>query len=280
MHSWSAFALEALVARIRTLLPLLVLAALVPATSFAQSGACAPVPPALVGWWKLEGNGLDETGLHNGAAVGTGAFVAGLVGLGYAGNGLGNAVVIPHDPGLNVVNFTADAWVKIDALPCANIPVFWKGQPNGSDITSPFGIGIYATCERPALAGDPFVVVSDGTAEQEIDAPTPITIGQWTHLAATADGTTITLYVDGVAVGSKPQTVVPQFNTTPLQLGGVPGGSAINFMPGTEDEAELHSQAATAAQIAAIYNAGAAGKCPLATPTRNATWGAVKGLYR
>ena len=265
-------------ARAHRLLPLLVLAALLPAPARAQSDACAPVPPALVGWWKLEGNGLDETGIHNGAAVGTGAFVPALVGQGYAGNGPGNAVVIPHDPGLNVVNFTADAWVRIDALPCANIPVFWKGQPTGADITTPFGIGIYATCEKPSLAGDPFMIVSDGTLEQEIDAPTPITLGQWTHLAATADGTTITLYVDGVAVGSQPQTLVPQFNGLPLQLGGVVAG--INFMPGTEDEAELHSQAATAAQIAAIFHAGAAGKCPLATATKDASWGTVKGIYR
>ena len=208
-------------ARTRRLLPLLALVALVAhAPSPARAADCAPVPPALVGWWKLEGNGLDETGNHNGSAVGSGAFGPGLVGQGYAGNAPNNAVVIPHDAGLNVVNFTADAWVRIDALPCANIPVFWKGQPTGADITTPFSIGIYATCEKPSLAGDPFMIISDGTLEQEIDSPAPITVGAWTHLAATADGTTITLYVNGVAVGSQPQTLALQFNSIPLQLGG------------------------------------------------------------
>jgi hypothetical protein len=259
---------------------LLVLATLVHARSARAGSVCAPVPAGLVGWWKLEGNGLDETGNHNGAAVGSGAFVAGIVGLGYAGNGAGNAVVVPHDAGLNVVNFTVDAWVRIDALPCINIPVVWKGSATGADITTPFSIGIYGTCERPSLTGSPFMIVSDGTLEQEVDGIAPITVGAWTHLAATADGTTLTLYVDGIPVSTLPQTLTPQFNTLPFQIGGVVGSGAVNSMPGTIDEVELHSQAATAAQIAAIYAAGSEGKCPLSTPAERTTWGSVKATYR
>ena len=66
----------------------------------AHAGNCAPVPAGLVAWWKLEGNGNDETGAHNGAVIGAGTFGPGEVGLGYASNATNNAVVVPHGPGL------------------------------------------------------------------------------------------------------------------------------------------------------------------------------------
>ncbi len=262
------------------ILPLLALIAVVCAPAPARADACAPIPPGLVGWWKLDGNGLDETGNHNGGAVGSGSFVPGLVGAGYRSNAANNAVLVPHDAGLNVTNFTVDAWVYLDAIPCYNMPVAWKGTASGADITTPFSIGIYGTCERPSLTGQPFIILSDGTLEQEVDAPTAIPVGTWTHLAATADGTTFTIYVNGVAVNSTAQTMAPQFNTQPLVFGGLVGAGAVNYIDGIVDEVELHSQAATAAQIAAIWAAGSVGKCPIITPAHEASWGSVKAIYR
>jgi hypothetical protein len=263
------------ISRISMLVLLVFGASLHPAP--AAAGDCAPVPPGLVGWWKLENNALDETGAHNGSVAGSGAFVPGEVGTGYRSNAPGNEIVVPHDAALNVTNFTIDAWVRMDSWPCFNAVIVWKGDTGGFDFSTPFGLGIYGTCERPALVGTPWGLVTNGSAQQELDAPFAIPLDTWTHLALTADGTTLTFYVDGVAVTSMAQTLTPFFNTSPLTFAALAGS---NFTSGTVDEVELHSQAATATQIAAIHAAGSAGKCVQATPARPHTWGSLKTLYR
>ena len=240
---------------------------------------CAPVPPGLIAWWKLDGNGLDFTGNHNGAAVGTGSFVGGLVGGGYRSDGPGSLVLVPDSPAFAIQNFTMDAWVYVDSLAVYNLPVIWKGSPTGSDLTSPFALAIYGSTEKPLLAGFPFVVIDDGTIEQELDGPGALPLGTWVHLAATLDASTLTLYVNGVPVNSVARIVSLQVNSRPIQLASVVGSGALNWFSGIVDEVEIHSAAATPAQIQAIYEAGAAGKCPLITPARTHTWGEVRRNY-
>jgi hypothetical protein len=241
---------------------------------------CAPVPPGLVGWWKLEGNGNDVTGLHNGVVLG-GGFVPGEVGQGYAPAAVGDGLQVPDAPALNPQRFTLDAWVRLDALPLYNVGLFWKGNAAGTDVTSPFGLGIYGTIGGPpALAGLPFLTAGAVAVEQELDSGVLAPIGSLFHIAATADGTTLSLYLNGQLVASAPQTVTGVPSGYPLQIGGVTLPGAVNPGPTLIDEAEIHNAAATAAQILAIYEAGPAGKCPyIPTPARSSTWGRVKAYY-
>lgn len=239
---------------------------------------CAPIPAGLVSWWKLEGSALDLLGSNNGALVG-GSFEAAEVGQGYRPAGLGSLVQVPDNASLNPTTFTVDLWAKIDYFPVYNAPLVWKGQSSGADKTSPFGIGIYGTTEKPAFTGFPFGIIGNGTVSQEVRGGAVVPLGTFFHIAETADGTTLSLYLNGILVDSAPLQLVPGASTNDLQLGGVAQPGALNMLPGVIDEVEIHNQAATAAQILAIYLAGPEGKC-LTTRTGASSWGQVRRSYR
>lgn len=246
----------------------------------APAGAtpCAPVPDALVGWWQMEGNGADATAQHPGSVVGAGStFPVGEVGLGY--HPVANSVmVIPNHATLNPPVFTIDAWVRLESTPSSNAAVFWKGSVSGANVSSPFGLGIYGSVSNPPLALRPYLTIGNGSLGQIFNGSAQLPIGTFVHLAATADGTTLKLYLNGVLTASVPQVLTPGPSTNPVQIGGITGLSTIGF-PGIIDEVELHAQAASASAINAIFLAGMAGKCPLVTLVRPATWGQMKMRY-
>jgi len=258
---------------------LLIALALTWAPRLAAATSCAPVPAGLVGWWRLDGNPGDVTGQHPGAVTG-GSFVPGEVSQGLACPNPGEGVEVPDDPALSPPQFTIDLWARIDDLPEVNPSLIWKGSASGANVSSPYGLGVYGTSGGPpGTAGLPVLTVGYfPSGSQAVVGNVTIPIGTFFHLAATADGTTLSLYLDGQLVGSQPQQGVPVDLDHPLQIGAVTVPGAINPGPNVIDEVELHDRAATAAEIQAIYVAGAEGKC-LATPAKSSTWGSLKILY-
>ena len=82
--------------------------------------------------------------------------------------------------------------------------------------------------------------------------PAPLTVNTWTHLAATYDGTTMRLYVNGAQVASQAQTGAIATSTDPLQI----GGDSIygQYFQGAIDEVRIYNVALTAAEIQADMN--------------------------
>ena len=85
-----------------------------------------------------------------------------------------------------------------------------------------------------------------------------LTANTWTYLAATYDGATLRLYVNGTQVSSLAQTGNIATSTNPLQI----GGDSIygQYFTGMIDEVRVYNVALTAAQIQADMNT------PIATP--------------
>ena len=79
------------------------------------------------------------------------------------------------------------------------------------------------------------------------------------HLAATSDGTTIRLYVNGVQVATKPAPPAITTNNLALGIGGQADG--VSTLQGAMDDVLVYNSALTAAEIAAL-----AGITPPNTP--------------
>lgn len=97
---------------------------------------------------------------------------------------------IPATPSLQMSSasgWTVSTWVKIDQA------------QNNSIIFQRSGSGIRVSLS--ILGETPYVEVEEGS-KQEIKGPMPLAMGTWHHLALTVNSANLTLYVDGVSVGS------------------------------------------------------------------------------
>jgi hypothetical protein len=94
--------------------------------------------------------------------------------------------------------------------------------------------------------------------------PSPLTLNTWTHLAATYDGATLRLYVNGVQSVSTNMTGNIATSTGPLQIGGdtVFG----QFFAGLIDEVRIYNRALNAAEIQTDMNTPVGGGALVNTP--------------
>lgn len=103
-----------------------------------------------------------------------------------------------------------------------------------------------------------------------------IPVNTWTHLAATYNGSSVTLYKNGVAIsssatsvtGNLPSSITPNSQPQPLILGG--DGSA--YWNGSLDEVKLYNRALTLAEVQAL--AGVTGTPP---PTQTCNNNIIEG---
>jgi biopolymer transport protein ExbB len=168
-------------------------------------------------------------GYDDGAIIGKGARFSGTT-----------TITTPASPSLAIQpggQFTFSAWIKSTPV-TGPVAIFSRRQG---------GVVIIVGLDQ----GIPFVDVGQDTAPQRIAAAQPIVKDQWTHIAATADGKIVTLYVNGRSVGTVAASL-PGFNS-PTVLGGDVAGGAPAFanFTGEMDEARLSKIARPEALILA-----------------------------
>jgi Concanavalin A-like lectin/glucanases superfamily/Carboxypeptidase regulatory-like domain/PQQ enzyme repeat len=251
------------------------------AGSAGKCRTCTPPPANMVSWWPGDSNAQDIQGSNNGSLQGGATFAPGEVGQAFSFNGTTAYVSVPDNANLYPSgSFTVDAWIKtsqttgiqqiINHYECAN---FCTG-------------GVNSDYEMTVTDGKLSGFIRDTTgASQTLAGTTAVGDGTFHHVAMQRDiaGGQMRLYLDGTLEASA--TLVPtgvlkddDGEPDPVTIGAViqnnnPGcGCAIQFFSGVIDEVEYFSRALTAAEIAAIADAGNAGKCKsIPTPTPTAT---------
>lgn len=125
------------------------------------------------------------------------------------------------------------AWITSPAVPQLDL---------GSQYTIEFWILPASQGSSSLVLGKPIngstytgyqlVLLADGTMDvdqatgtasslRQIVSPQPLLLRSWTHVAAVSDGTTLSLYLDGVVVAQAPSPgAPPPLTTTPFEFGG------------------------------------------------------------
>ncbi|HET7625534.1 MAG TPA: LamG-like jellyroll fold domain-containing protein, partial [Verrucomicrobiae bacterium] len=223
-------------------------------------------PSGLVGWWSGEGTADDALGVSNGALQGATAFTAGKVGQAFLFDGTNSFVQIPDSAQLSpdvgaAGEMTIEAWVLIPRLPQFDDAT---GLPYRA-IAAKGSSGQWEYALEITTNAEPFFRVWQlNGATYAIATGNALTLNQWHHLAGTVrKGQFVRLYVDGQLASE-----VTSFSgdtgdgSSPLFIGKRGDGQ---FFDGTVDELSIYARALSDAEIQAIYNAGASGKCSTIT---------------
>jgi biopolymer transport protein ExbB len=183
-----------------------------------------------------EANGLpaDSTAYKNNPSVSTAVLTpAALIGGGakFAGK---ESITVPATASLRLLpnqGFTASAWLRVDAAQRAT--VFALSDQGKVLELALDGVRLVA---RAAMGGAPVAVTQ----------ASDLALGQWHHVALTAGAGKLTLWVDGVALGSAPVTLQELGGS--FTVGARDGGG---FLTGDVDEVETAKVARSADWIKA-----------------------------
>jgi hypothetical protein len=219
---------------------------------------CVQPPAGMVAWWTADGNALDTAGGHHGAPRNGAAFAAGKVGQAFGLDGVDDYVRFGDIfDGLNG-GFTLDAWVRTTAT-VGNKAIVAKYWTTG-------GSWVLRTNENDPAKVDFTVCSPDCTSMAnavQLTSASNINDGDWHFIAATFDGTTQRLYVDGVLEASGTNTNPAWTDSHHFCIGSYCDSGGNSFLPfgGLIDEVEVFGRALSPSEVQAIYDAGAAGKC-------------------
>jgi hypothetical protein len=208
----------------------------------------------MISWWPGDHNTTDIVSGNNGTWIGNEIYGAGEVADAFSFDG-GSYLSMGSPPSLNITGnqVTIDGWIYPTVT---NNDVVYFGS-------TAYGANDYAlifqfdqlTGMIKAGGSEPIVIATAG--------PYVPALNQWTHIALTYDGATMKLYANGAVIGTLAHTGNIDGDGSEFAIGGRTNdccGRHFNFT-GRVDEVEVFDRALSDAEIAAIYNAGSAGKC-------------------
>ncbi|MEN2471768.1 LamG-like jellyroll fold domain-containing protein [Burkholderia sp. GS2Y] len=182
---------------------------------------------------------------HAGTLVGDAVFAPGRKGSAVSLDGSGSYVSLPAGVLSDVADFTVAAWV------CARTVRKWSRV---FDFGA--GTGRYMTLIPMADTGVLrfAITISGSHGERRVEGKAPLRAAQWAHVAVTLAGSTATLYVDGVAVGSATDVIFAPWRlgaTTNNWIGRSQYASDPTF-DGLVSDFRVYQGALTAAQLAVL----------------------------
>ena len=254
-----------------------------PAVSFLMAlywiacPACvqAAADPNLIGWWKLdEGGGVavkDSSGNgHDGIFKGNPQWVAGHVGSALEFDGVDDYVLCVDRTGTAPGDYpaqlmpemlTVSCWLKLNAF-----AYFSSFVGNGIDTgDDECGFFLYNSGWIGESGKDFGLAIRTETAMNYVETENIYETDTWYHLAATYDGTNVSIYVDGsLAVG--PTAVGGPLRWASRTTGNYPERFAIGvwldpgynlWINGTIDDVRYYNRPLTEEEIRAVVQGGA-----------------------
>ena len=230
--------------------------------------SCVTPPAGLVAWWSGNGDALDSVNINHGVTQSGVGFAVGKAGQAFLLGVTNNGVRIPASAALNVGTgngMTVECWVNLATVAGNNPLIEWN---DGDEATGGYwGVHLFAgTYGAGSLYAN---IVGPGESWHQLNtAAGVLKSNAFQHVALTYDKASgvARIYCNGVVVAQRSIGSFTPTTDTDLYLGKRPAGTMIANSIGLMDEVSLYNRALNTDEIAAIYAARGAGKCPL-SPT-------------
>ena len=208
----------------------------------------APDETGLVGYWKMDEPGpttIDYSGNgNNGTNVNGVTLVQGVIG--NAGNFSGSSNFISASFAMVLTNFSLCCWFNQTT------------NQNGSSLITkkytnvvPFELGF--DCNTPVTANK---LQLGYYANTWFLATCPVSLpnNQWIFAAGTFNGTTLSLYTNGVLCTQTNVTNIPGYEINPLFIGARHDVVGTPYFNGKIDDVRIYNLALSATEITNLYN--------------------------
>ena len=174
----------------------------------------------MAAWGFNEGSGTsvaDASGSgHSGSISGATWTTSGRFGAALTFNGTNNSVAINDTPALDLTSgMTIAAWVYPTTLSGWRTVLMKEGSGG-------LAWSLYGHDNAP----HPAATINTGGADQSLDGTQQLPANTWTFLAATYDGTTLRLFVNGTQVSSRPVSGNLVATAGPLRIVGMRSGAS------------------------------------------------------
>jgi Concanavalin A-like lectin/glucanases superfamily/Cadherin-like domain/Bacterial Ig domain len=235
------------------------------------TAATAPPPEGLVlalafdedsGLTAIDGSGGGRDGAIQGALR-----VPGHSGNALQFDGVDDWVTVPGSDALGLTAaLTLTAWVNPTVAPGGWNTIIMKERG-----VEDFAYALYANDGAPVPGGNaaPAAYINAGGSHTSTPGTAVLAAQTWTHLAATFDGATLRLYVNGILASSRARTGPVAGSTGALRIGGNSAWPG-EFFAGLIDDVRIYDRALTADEIAADMGAAAPPPPPNSPPVAQA----------
>ena len=237
---------------------------------------CTPFPADMVSWWGGDNNALDLVDTNHGIVQNGATYAPGKINQAFSFDGTDDYALIadPVPASLQAIQneITIDAWIYVTEYPpsdgtygLALIAGSQKDESvSGASIfldgrTNPDG-------QTGIPTGDIDFQIGDGTWHAA-NTQTPVPLNQWVHIAAARKANeNARIYYNGVLQPSISAPWAGGISYTDAWFAIGQQKDLNRPFKGLVDEVEVFNRALTVEEVAAIYNAGSAGKCRSCTP--------------
>lgn len=197
---------------------------------------------SMFSFWRGDGNANDSIGSNPGTLNGGTGFAAGAAGQSFLFDGVDDDVSAANAANLN---FGPASPMSVE---------LWAYRTSANAIQHILGkrSGCGASPANYQLAYASNQVFFGSFTGNEVGSGQDLPLNTWTHIAATFDGATFRIYINGALAGASSGTLGTP-NSAPFIIGG--SGTCARF-GGQLDEIAMYDRALSPAEISSIYQTG------------------------